>query len=349
MGSHSHRTPLSYPEYRKIFQQYIQYVDQPKFADIIIFAYVSDLIHNAEELSLLVEKYPHLHLVVVSEEPLWDTTNSGDFTKKENIYSSKRYRLKYYYLNHLTSSIYDFQYIPYFLTTSDDYYARYSMLFKRNSLFSIGQLKTIWRKAKTQAAFIAEKRTLVKKYNVKYPEYNIYGLSIYRTKLAEAYQKKGVLRIGKGWGTTVKRQQLPDWHLDKLATLDRDCYLVSALENTHQVNYISEKIFDAYAVLGIPIYWASENHQILKIINREAFINLFELEISEAVETLTRFKEENDFIDAYRETLIKLAELFSSPSKYVNERLKFAKKVVEELNQIAQTISLCNTGRQRRL
>jgi len=335
MGSHSHRTPLSYPEYQKIFQQYIQYVDKPEIADVIILAYVRDLIENAEELSLLVEKSPHLHVAVVSEEPLWDTTNSGDFTNKKNVYSSERYQLKYYVLNHLTSSIYDFQHIPYLLTTSDDYYVRYSMLFRHNSLLSSTQLKTIWGEATTQAAFMAEKRTLIKKYNVKYPEYDIYGLSIYRSQLAEAYQKKGVLKIGEGWGATMKRQQLPDWHLDKLATLDKNCYLVSALENTHQVNYISEKIFDAYAVLGIPLYWASENHRIFRIINQGAFINLFGLEVSEAVETLARFKEDDDFIDAYQETLTKLAELFSSPSRYVNERLKFAKRVVEELNQIA--------------
>ena len=99
MGSHSHRTPLSYPEYQKIFQQYIQYVDKPEIADVIILAYVRDLIENAEELSLLVEKSPHLHVAVVSEEPLWDTTNSGDFTNKKNVYSSERYQLKYYVLN----------------------------------------------------------------------------------------------------------------------------------------------------------------------------------------------------------------------------------------------------------
>lgn len=335
MGSHSHRTPLSYPEYRKIFKQYVQYVDQAELADIVIFAYVLDLIDNAEELSLLVKKCPHLHLAVVSEEPLWDTTNSGDFTKKKNIHFSERYQLKYYVLNHLTSSIYDFQYIPYFLTTSDDYYVRYSMLFKRNSLLSSTQIKAIWREASTKVAFVAEKRTLVEKYSVKYPDIDIYGLSIYRSQIAEAYQKKGAWRIGEGWGTTVKRQRLPDWHLDKLATLDKNCYLVSAIENTHQANYVSEKIFDAYAVLGIPLYWASENHQIFRIINREAFINLFGLKIPEALETLARFKENDDFTDTYRETLTKLAELFSSPSRYVSERLNFAKRVVEELNQIA--------------
>lgn len=334
MGSHAHRTPLSYPEYRKIFQQYVEYVEKPEFADLIILAYIRDTLENSEELALLLNSKSSTKLIVVSEEPLWDTTNSGDFTKKYNTYPVGNYEFNFTALNHLTSSIYDFNEIPYFITTSDEYYVRYSMLFKRNALMSSAELKTVWREASIRAAFFAEKRTLVKKYNVKYPDYDVYGLSIYRSQLAETYKGKGVKRVGQGWRTSFERQALADWHLDKLATLDRNSYMISALENTHQKNYISEKIFDAYATLGIPIYWASKNHAITRIIDQKSFINLFDFEVNQATEVLKNFEKDNDFIDAYRATQTKLANILSSPKKYIDERMQLVERVLKELGDI---------------
>ena len=65
-----------------------------------------------------------------------------------------------------------------------------------------------------------------------------------------------VIREGKGWHSDQPRQSLPDWHLDKLVQLDRQSLFVSALENTLVDHYLTEKIFDAYAVLSVPLYAA---------------------------------------------------------------------------------------------
>ena len=174
------------------------------------------------------------------------------------------------FLNHFTTKIFDFEKIPYFLTTSDDYFARYSFLFTRNCALKADELKALWANAPIRVAFYAEFRDEVH-FDTHFPEQDVLGLSRYRTMVAKAMTGDGVIRVGKGWGTKIVRQLLPDWHLDKLAALDRNCFIVSGIDNTHQWNYISEKIFDAFAVLAVPIYFGSRTHGVMRIVPAGVF------------------------------------------------------------------------------
>lgn len=345
MGRHSHRTPLSYSVYRNIFQHFINYVERPEQADLIVFGYVTNIAEHADELASLLKKNPSLRLAVISEEPLWDTTNSGDFTKKENVCVVDKYEFKYHVINHVTSPVYEFNEIPYFITTSDDFFARYSFLFRRNVGLSARELRDVWNKAIIKVAFFAEKRTLEKKYDVRFPELDVYGLSVYRTKLAAEYPHQGVLRVGEGWGANVKRQALPDWHLDKLACLDKKAFLVSGIENTHHKYYVSEKIFDAYAALGIPVYFASPQHSVNIIIDNKSYINLYGKDIQSAIQTLTSFSHNDEFVVSYQKTQELLADRFSSVDSYIEERNYVVKKVMAEINAIFEVNS---TGQEKR-
>jgi hypothetical protein len=332
-GNHAKRTPFAYPEYRKLFQKHFEYTQNPGEADFLISGFLKDFRDNAGEIERICSINPDIKLVVLSEEPLWDTVWSGNFFAKYAEMCVGDYNLPYTALNHCTTKIYDFEKFPYFLTTNDDFFARYANLFSRNRKYTTSEIRSIWKNASIKAAFYAESRQDVK-YNITFPDQDIVGLCTYRTEVAKEIQGDGVLRVGQGWGTSSKRQSLPDWHLDKLAALDRNSFLVSGLENTHQRQYVTEKIFDAFAVLAIPLYYASPLHSITRLLPKGTYINLFGLFVNEAIEKIASFQPDIEFIEHYSEAQSCLAETFSNPSIYIRERRRVVAEVVFEFQSL---------------
>lgn len=334
LGRRSHRTPFSYPEYQRLFQQHFQYVQNPESADFLVFSFILDLSENIDEVNRIRTVNPDVRLVVISEEPLWDTIWSGDFLPRQTSISLGDTEHSYSILNHFGTRIYDFEKIPYFITTSDDYFARYSYLFSRNSTLKQGDLKSAWEKLAIRVAFYAERRAEAN-LDVRFPERDITGLCRYRTLVAEAVTGDGVLRVGQGWGNSIKRQLLPDWHLDKLAVLDRRAFIVSGIENTHQWNYVTEKIFDAFAVLAVPVYYASPSHGVMRLVPPGSYINLYGLTADQAAEQIARFEPDPDFIDSYREAQSRLAAMFSNPTQLTTERRRVVSEIVKEFQALS--------------
>jgi len=333
MGQRANRTPLSYPEYRKLFQKRLEYAQKPEDADFLVFSCLMDLRDNADQVGRIFSLRPDIKLVILSEEPLWDTLWSGDFSSKNMNVDVGARAYPCVFLNHVTTRIYDFEEIPYFLTTSDDYFVRYSFLFARNRAFKGGELESLWVGAPVRTAFYAEYRDDAQ-YDVQYPRHDVWGLSRYRTLVARGIEGAGVVRVGKGWGSKVRRQTLPDWHLDKLAALDRRSFIVSGIDNTHQWNYISEKIFDAFAVLAVPLYFASRLHGVMRIVPQESFLNLHGLSAGQAVEKIRSFRPDKSFIDQYRAAQNKLSETFSQPISLLQERYRVVSEVVSEFEAL---------------
>jgi hypothetical protein len=329
LGKHSNRTPFSYKEYKSLFQRDFIYVNKPKYADFLVFGFYIDIKENIDVIKESLIHNPKLKLVILSEEPLWDSLWSGDFTKKKQCINIDDLEIEYYFLNHQTTSIFDFDKIPYFLTTSDDYSVRYHTLFLQNSKLSTKEIRAIWEQAEIKKAFYAEHR-LGDKYSVKFPEIDLQGLCSYRTELTAAFEGKDALIVGQGWGETIKRQKLADWHLDKLVALRNQSYIVSALENTHQVSYVTEKIFDAFAVLAVPVYFASDQHALNKVINHDAYINVYDKTIMEASSLINSFQVSDKFITIYKEQLSCLATLFSDYEAINEERCRLVKQVSNE-------------------
>jgi hypothetical protein len=333
MGQRSNRTPLSYPEYRKLFQNNFEYLHNPEDADYLVFSCLMDMHNNVDEIDRILTLRPDIQLVILSEEPLWDTVYSDNFVLKRRRFSVGERDYPCVFLNHYTTKIFDFEKIPYFLTTSDDYFARYSFLFARNCGLKADQLKALWATAPIRVAFYAEYRDEVI-FDAHFPEQDVLALSRYRTLLAKAVKGDGVIRVGRGWGTKIVRQLLPDWHLDKLATLDSNCFIVSGIENTHQWNYISEKIFDAFAVLAVPLYLGSRKHGIERIVPAESFINLHELSVDQAAEKISSFRQDKGFLDQYRLAQSRLAEFFSQPMSLVKERTRVVTELISEFDAL---------------
>src|SRR5690606_18529148 len=110
-----------YPVYRQLLRRFVDYVESPEDADLLILGFRADISENFEPLLRARDRRPNLRLLVVSEEPLWDTLWSGDFRALRGEVKDRLGVIQYTALNHFTSDIFDWRSIPYFITTSDDF------------------------------------------------------------------------------------------------------------------------------------------------------------------------------------------------------------------------------------
>jgi len=122
--------------------------------------------------------------------------------------------------------------------------------------------------------------------------------------------------------------------LDKIAALDQRCCYISALENTHQLYYVTEKLFDAYACQAIPIYAASESHSIKSWLPDSSYINLYNQAVDRTNFQIPPFSVDGEFLEAYREVQNILAERFSSASALKSERLRVIREIQKELKTV---------------
>lgn len=330
-GRSSNRSPLAYTSYRRIFENRVQFSEDKTFADIVVFSASKNIVecYQTPHARTLLEK----RIAVLSEEPLWDTTWGFEFDKAHATVCVDGREFQYAVLNHLTTDIFKFGKIPYFVTTEDHYAVRYANLFQRNAAMTPQEILEIWRRAPIRQAYYAERR-IDDRYDFERPELDLYGYCNYRTHLAEAAPNEGVVRVGQGWGDAPRRQELPDWHLDKLTALDQRTFISSALENTHHPDYITEKLFDAFAVLAVPVYAANNAHRIREIVSKGSYINIFGFSPEEAAERLAAFEPDLDFAARYLEAQKRLAELFGNVETLRAERRRVVDATVRALDAV---------------
>lgn len=327
-GSHANRTPLAYEAYLPHFEKEIEIVEIAEDADIIVTGFNVDFTNNPSSVAADISKNPNLKLAVISEEPMWDIIWSKGYQDTNRYLQSNGKNISYKFFNHMNSKIFDFDKIPYFLTTQDEFFARYGQMFSRNSEMSVDDLLECWNAASTRAAFYAEHRD-DQRYNVIFPQDDIEGLCPFRTAVAQNTSHGKIVRVGAGWGKKkIKRQVLPDWHLDKITALDGDTLIVSGMENTHQRDYITEKIFDAFAVQSIPLYYASPNHRIHEIVPSCGFLNLYGMSALDAAKMIDAFRPTRKFAENYLSTQNHLAALFSDVDSLIEERKRVADAII---------------------
>lgn len=308
-GRNSNRSPFKYDVYRQDFTSVLQFVDRPEQADLLVFGASANIREHYADVLKCHSDLPNDRLVVLSEEPLWDTTWGHEFDQPKAVTHVREHKFDYAVLNHMTTDIFAFDKLPYFVTTDTRFNTRYARMFRRNAAMSAKDLLELWKTAPVRQAYFAERRD-DERYDFERPDLDLYGHCAYRTRIAEAAPKEGVLRVGQGWGDTTRRQELPDWHLDKLTTLDRRTFICSALENTHLPDYITEKPFDAFSALGVPVYAANSAHRIHEIVPEGSFINVWGMTPKEAAEHLQYFEPDLGFAERYIEAQKRLAELF---------------------------------------
>ena len=333
MGKHAHRTPLAYDVYREATRDAVDYVVSPADADVVVTGFGIDVEALASKLVPAIDARPELRVLVVSEEPLWDTVWSRPVTDRHRSVDCREGRIDYTVLNHFNSSIFKFERIPYFVTTSDDFLVRYRALMAAESKVPAQVRLERWAKAATRVAFFAERRN-GNEFSPAVDVPDVCGLSRFRTLVAELSDGPRTLRVGQGWGTPVRRQQLPDWHLAKLAALKGDVFMVSALENTHHRDYITEKPFDAVAVGALPIVFASRESRLGDLLPAEACLNVHGLSPEVAAARIAETLPTRERASAVGGAAERLSELFGDHDVIAAERARVARAVVDEIERI---------------
>jgi hypothetical protein len=340
-GLHSNKTPFYYPEYRQYFDPFFCFVDDPTIADVMVSGLLIDFVQSATNIFAWQKVNPKLKLVVFSEEPLWDYLwyDTPEISKRtfSSEINHQIIKFQYTYLNHTNSRIFDFDRLPYFLTTESKYMQRYAREFRKNSKITATELKKHWASSYCKIIFAAEKR-LEKKFfrqDKEHSNQQLTGLNHFRTQIAQAfYSKKNCLVIGKGWENEDRRQDLADWHLDKFLQLKNQSFLCSALENTHAESYMSEKFFDAMAFRSVPIYYFSDTHKINGLFDAQGIINLYGLDVNSAVAKLENFNIDDVTIEAYMWNVSQLDTLFTNYENLHFERKSVAVKTFDEFYDI---------------
>jgi len=327
LGRHAHRTPLAYPPYRKLAAGRIAFVDRPEDADVVMTGFNLDLRENRAALAAARAARPGLRFLVVSEEPLWDSVWSDGLEAADRELAGAPGPLPYRVLSHVTSDLFRFRRLPYFVTTSDALIVRFRGLLAREAGRSAAGRLALWQAAPVRAAFIAEHRR-DPRLAVAAPGHDLEGLSVFRTEVAALMAGEGVLRAGKGWAGDGRRQDLPDWHLDKLATLAGRAYVVSALENTHHPDYVSEKLFDAFAVGGLPVFHASPRHRVRDLVPEASFVNTHGLDAAAAAARLGALRPDLALAEAVGEGAAALARLVADTAALIDERRRIADGVM---------------------
>lgn len=330
-GAYSHRQPLAYAPIRDACAGRIAVTDRMAQADIVLVSHSKDLAAHGAGLRRALGAGQRL--VLLSEEPLWDTVWSDDPLSRRQVLETADGPLPYTVLNHHTSAIYDFDHIPYFLLTDRSFFIRYASWFARNGALSETGWRARFAQATLDVAFLAEYRD-DPSFDVAYAAQGIYGLGARRTRIARACTTGRVLRSGAGWNALPRRQDLPDWHLEKFLDLDGRCRMISAIENTHQANYVTEKIFDAFAAGAAPLYIAEPTHRVHDLVPEGAFLNLAGLTPEAAAATIAGFAPDAAFFEAYRAAQARLAALFTVPAPMLAEFARLARALEVELGRV---------------
>lgn len=335
-GYHANRTPLSYAPLRATLGERVVFTTAED-ADLVVAGFNLDFRRNFDQVLELAERRPSLKFAVLSEEPLWDTTWSGGFSEPYQTTEAEKAgggtgQLGFAVLNHVTSDIYNFARLPYFLLTDDALISRLRAAMARFAGLSAAALLERWRQAPLHAAFIAERRDSAE-FHGGWPEKEIYRLSGYRSALA-AQCEGAVLRMGKGWDDRPARQKLADWHLDKLAHVDGKVRLLSALENTHLATYVTEKPFDAFAAGAVPLCLAMPGHRLFDLVPANAMLNICGLEPPEAAQAVAAFSPSIETAEAWLATCGGLVALLGDVPVVQAERSRCMDRVIAALRAV---------------
>ena len=315
-GPHANRTPLAYPHLAPLWADHVTLTDDP--ADLDVHAHPRDVITLTGTAVLL------------SEEPFWDSLYSPD--PLADVITLPAGRM--HQLNHHTSAIFAHGRIPYFVLTDPRYVAAYQRLFARNAARTPADWQALFAARRTDSVFMAENRP-EPFHDLTIPEGDIIGLCAWRTRLALTAPGR-VERIGASWQGGKTRFTLTDWHGEKLAQMDDHARILSGIENTHQPAYLSEKLFDAFAVGARPLYVASPAHTIHALgLPPGSWVNLHGLTSDEATAALPATEDTAFFAD-YAAAQTVLRDLFTNET-VATERARLGRAVVAELQRLAET------------
>jgi len=325
VGPHARRQPFAYASLRPLWEERISLTPDAHTADIVCFAHPED----ARIWPHLADLSTQKPVAILSEEPFWDSLFSPDPTAPQIVLPSCEGEVPLWQINHHRSAIFDFAKIPYLLLTDHRAGPRLAAKFRRNAGLTPQDWQAAFQARAESVVFMAARRE--ESFHDVTPQDGIFGLSRWRSRLASACP--GALKLGAGWNNGPDRRHLPDWHLDKLTRMDGRARILSAIENTHQPTYLSEKLFDAFACGARPLYVAGPSHGIHRLnLPAASWINLWGLDLRDATQRIQT--EPLDF-SAYAQAQRQLATLFADPAHWLAERARLKRALLSEMLALA--------------
>ena len=297
--------PFSYVSYQEALSKFFCEVDCAGDADFILFSYINDIYKDFSEFLSVKQDKP---AILVSEEPIWDNSWSsfirsekGDYIARDNCDDSLYFH--YHIINHKFTDIFEYKYIPYFLTTDQVYLNNYQ--FYLNLLNRIDFNKSYKSK-------IYDVTGLYYRKNPSEPNQfdfsnNTAGLCLNQLKdklvdylvtipeLHCDFFGRGNKDLGSLTAETIYNGN--SFHRNKLDWCFKNAKFLLAFENTIEDNYLTEKIFDSILSLSVPIFYDSNNiHDFLGINiaelepNDQHEVNKFCLDSVNSLDTLNVLK-----------------------------------------------------------
>lgn len=250
---------LTHPAYTHGLSQLFEVVPSIGSADIVL---MTDPFIGQHKFGKIPD---HVKMFSMSEEPIWDTyaaTSSEQLYDPIIEYQGKKIRV----INHFTSNLFDFEHVPHYLTISNIILDHYQQQLDKWNTNSDRQNVEQWRSRQvTIAGMLAKRNTAYDiKTNNTHEESNI----IPRVRLAEKIKNTDVFNTliqGTGWkkqgvdeASTRMMHSDPyyQWHVDKLTQCSSQTQYLLAVENTCNIDYLSEKVFDAVISMCVPIFYS---------------------------------------------------------------------------------------------
>ncbi|MBK0329310.1 hypothetical protein I5535_18705 [Rhodobacteraceae bacterium F11138] len=335
-GCDINRSPLSYRALAPLFQDAVERVATPGQADLYLFARGLG-IRDAPRDLVMDWRARRRPVVLLSEEPFWDTTCMRRPLERDIVIDTEWGALPVVQLNHHTSAIFRFARIPYYLLTNNRFVNAYRWRFARNAAYGAGHWKQAFACRTVDLSFMFERRTGAH-HDGRWPTGGIIGLCSWRTLLAETCTTGVVERLGQSWQGGISRFQLNNWHFDKLMRLDDRSRSMGAIENTHQPGYLTEKLFDAYACGARPLYVAGPGHRVHELgLPAAAWLNLYGLDPQEAAMRAAAPFVDDGFLDAFHAVQVQLAALFRDTGALLAERRRLRDALLAELQEVLET------------
>lgn len=332
-GRDANRSPLSYRALAPLFGDVIQRVARPDSADLYLFARGRD-IQEAPRALVADWRARRRPVVLLSEEPFWDTTCLRRPLDSQIVIDTGLGALPVTQINHLTSDVFRFARLPYYLLTNNRFINAYRWRFTRNAARGAGHWKRAFADCAADVTFMCERRR-GPQFDIRFPERDVIGLCSWRTDLALACQDGVVERLGQSWQGGVSRFEVNNWHFDKLMRLDGHCRSLGAVENTHLPDYLTEKLFDAYACGARPLYVAGPGHRLHELgLPAPAWLNLYGLSPQAAAARTAAPFADSGFFDAYHAAQVRLAALFSDAGALAAERRRLKTALLQALQRV---------------
>jgi hypothetical protein len=329
-GKHSCRTPLSYEPYQGLAKRKIEFEQDPANADILLTGFSKDFHDQYSNLKEILEANKSLRLLIISEEPLWDTIYASEYQASivNNLtYLTRDEEIPVHYYAHHNSKLFDYETIPYFLTTDLRYSLRYLLFINSWLRSSAGERMNRYKENRKQFTMIAEKRT-EPWFEYSNPNLRLAGLSLIRSQIGLGMASDSDV-YGKGFDAyAIARQQLPDWHLDKISRTYCRYHVMSAIENTLHSNYVTEKIFDAFACSAMPLYCANADHSVYSMLGLTSLINIYGLSTTEACDAIRSFNWSSDAIEAYEADALNIFNRFSDLGSIRNDMISRCNEII---------------------